>query len=205
MNPFNPEAGDTPSPAEPLAIAVAQRAAALVWRAVPYFALRYGERGRRFGLSDGGWIITLASLAEDARRAQVEWLIGLLALRGMPSSLVELQLVASCRIGTRLGWNGAAALGSTATHLATRRRTTLTDATFAEADRIFCAEAGEHVRTARGTGRLIAAAQVDIVLERCTSTAPLMSWLADPTRFEPRWCMAAERTAEYVASAPRPG
>jgi hypothetical protein len=198
-NPFNPDAGDTPAPSDPVGIDVARRAAALVWRAVPYLRMRYGERGRRFALSDGGWLVTLAGLPPAVRRGQIEWLARLLAPRGMPSWLCELQLAATARAGRRLAWPGAEALAHEARELAERRRARLSDAVFARADRLFVEVArGAPARLARGTGRLVASAHVDVALELCPSPLPLLDWLRDPARFDAEWRGAVDRTGELV-------
>lgn len=198
MNPFNPEAGDIPAPSDPLEIAVARRAAAVVWRAVPYFELRYGDRGRRFGLSDGAWLITLAHLPEPVRARQVDWLTRVLAPRGMPSWLVELQLEVTARVGRKRGWSGATAMLEAAAPLARARRELLSDAAFAEADARFLRRAGQS-RLARGTGRLVAGALVDVARGLCPTAAPVIEWLADSRRFNGAWCAAVVETRAFVA------
>ena len=198
MNPFNAEAGSVPAPSDPLEILVARRSAAVVWRAVPYFELRYGERGQRFGLSDGAWLVTLAHMLPEIRDAQVEWLARVLAARGMPSWLVELQLAVSARVGRKLGWARASAMHDAAQALAARRRTRLSDAAFDEAERRFRAAVGPE-RLGRGTGRLVASAHVDVALGLCASTAACLDWLRDPARFSAPFRSAVEHTGAYVS------
>ena len=166
-----------------------RRVAAVIWRAVPYYPFRYGERGRKFGLSDGGWLITLATYTPERRLQQVEWLTKLLAARAMPSWLMELQLRATVVIGRRLGWHGAAAIASVGEHLAARRRAVLSDERFAEAGRTF-----GRGRLADGTGKLIASAYADTAIGWCASPAPVTTWLADPAVFPPPWRDAVART-----------
>jgi hypothetical protein len=203
MNPLNPEAGDTPAPSDPLELAVARAAAAVVWRAVPYFAFRYGERGRRFGASDAAWLVTLAGLPRDARLAQIDWLAGLLAARGMPSWLLEIQLAATARAATRRSWAGAGALADAAVHLSSRRRAVLPEPAFLEAGRLFARLAGlaGGSRLATGAGRLIAAAHADVALGICASPAPVVGWFMDPAIFPAAWRAAVEQTAELAAAA----
>ena len=62
------------------------------WREFPYYAQRYGVRGWRFSLSDTGWIQTLCELEPSQACAQVRWLGGVLAARGMPQYLLERHL-----------------------------------------------------------------------------------------------------------------
>ncbi len=89
---INPEAGEHPIAATALEQAAAEAATRLSWRDFPYYAKRYGERGWRFSLSDSGWLQTLFELSFDAAKAQMLWLAGLLAARGMPRYLLERHL-----------------------------------------------------------------------------------------------------------------
>jgi hypothetical protein len=88
----NPEAGNHLVAADPHALGAALAATRRSWREFPYYARRYGERGRRFSLSDSGWIVTLCQLAEQQAIAETRWLGRLLAARGMPRYLLERHL-----------------------------------------------------------------------------------------------------------------
>jgi hypothetical protein len=199
LNPFNREAGDTPAPSDPLEIAIAHRAGAVVWRAVPYFAFRFGERGRRFGLSDGAWVLTLAGLPNDARTAQLSWLAGLLSPRGIPSWLLEVQLAATCRAGRKLAWSGGQGLDDGRRHLADRRRSVLAEASFVEAGDRFARLVGPS-RRATGTGRIIASAHADVALGLCPSVSSVVDWLGDPAMFDIAWREAVNVTSTFVAA-----
>ena len=59
---------------------------------VPYYAERYGERGRRFTASDAAWLASLSGQTEAVVADQTLWLGRLLAVRGMPTMLLERQL-----------------------------------------------------------------------------------------------------------------
>jgi hypothetical protein len=201
VNPLNPEAGDAPAPTDPRELAIARRAAALVWRAVPYFAFRYGERGRAFGLSDGAWLVTLAALPSCARIAQVEWLASLLSPRGMPSWLLEVQLRAIARVGARSRWSGAEALADGARHLEARRRSVLSEESFQLAGHRFCEIAGRS-RLANGTGKMVASAEVDVALGFSPSSASFREWFRATNMVAPRWLEAIERVRLAVATAP---
>jgi hypothetical protein len=200
VNPLNPEAGDTPAPTDPREMAIARRAAALVWRAVPYFAFRYGERGRAFGLSDGAWLVTLARLPRAARITHVEWLAGLLSPRGMPSWLLEIQLRAIARVGARSGWSGAEALADGARHLETRRRSVLSEESFQLAGQRFSEFVGRS-RLANGTGKMVASAEVDVALGFSPSSASFTEWFGATRMVAPRWLEAIERVRLAVAMA----
>jgi len=199
VNPFNPEAGDTPAPTNPRELEIARRAGALVWRAVPYFGLRYGERGRSFGLSDAAWLVTLAAASRDERIAQIEWLAGFLSPRGMPSWLVEIQLRATARIGTRSRWSGAEAFRDAARHLEGRRRSVLSEESFQLAGHRFCEIAGRS-RVADGTGKMVASAEIDVALGFSSSSASFTDWFRSTRTVAPCWLEAIERVRLEIAT-----
>lgn len=177
-NPFNPDAGDVPAPSDSVEVELAMHSARVLWRAVPYFAARYAERGARFGKSDVGWLVVIAHRSEQVHTEQVLWLAGLLAARGMPSWLLELQLGHLARAGRRVGWTGAAVTQHGADVLANKRRVVLDDALLESAGDVFAKAVGAvGRRVARGTGKLIASAHADVGIGLCRSTDPLLSWL----------------------------
>ncbi len=90
---FNPEAGDHGVPAGAAETAAALRAGERCLEEFPYFLERWGERGRRYTRSDVAWLASLGELSTDDVGHQVRWLAGLLARRGMPSLLLERQLL----------------------------------------------------------------------------------------------------------------
>lgn len=85
----NPDAGNHPITADPVELEAARRASEETWNAWPYFEARYGERGRRFGVSDAGWLVTLCEKSRAEACEQVRWLAVVLASRGMPSITLE--------------------------------------------------------------------------------------------------------------------
>ncbi len=89
---LNPEAGNHPIPSDSLELEAALKAAERCWEAFPYFALRYGERGRRFADSDAAWLAALCDLDGGTLLEQVRWLSELLSVRGMPTWLLETQI-----------------------------------------------------------------------------------------------------------------
>lgn len=180
MNPFNPDAGDTPAPGTAEDLTLARRAAQGVWRLFPYLERRYGARGRAFAQSDAGFLITLAD--HDAERAQTQalWLAGVLAARGMPSLLLEYQLEALHRMGRRAQRPWASSLRDLTEVLRARRLSVLEGAVFSECERRCAAGL-------RGTGLLIASAVADrllglggddaVLTERLAATGPA-EWAA---------------------------
>lgn len=103
-NPVNHEAGSVPFPDDPVSRSIAETSAAVIWRAFPYFRMRFGGRGQRFGKSDAGWIMTLATLRPSVCVEQVNWLAGVLSCRGIPSWLLEVQLRHLVSLGRRHRW-----------------------------------------------------------------------------------------------------
>lgn len=202
MNRFNAEAGETPEPVDPIAIAVAEESARLVWRALPYFEARFGQRGRRFGLSDAGWLATLVALPASARMAQIDWLAGLLSPRGIPSWTIEVQLEAMARAGERRSWSGVPAIRDEVRRLAARRRGLLTDGDFAECGRRFALSAGETLG-ARTTGKLVASAVLDVPLGHAASAAATLGWLRDWKSARGGLASAVDAVLDFISQVMR--
>ena len=171
-HPTNFEAGNVPYPSDPAEVYLAKRSTEVIWRAFPYFGMRYGERGRRFGSSDNGYLVVAASLPLGVFLDQVEWLATVLARKGMPSWLLECQLQVLSAIGNRRRWSGSEAAAEAARLLRDKRREAIGDDLFAELQ-----EAGP-ARRARGTGKMIASAVADVENKLVGSTDPFLGWLA---------------------------
>jgi hypothetical protein len=197
VNPFNAEAGETPAPASAEERAAVESSARVIWRAFPYFAWRYGERGRSFGRSDAGYLVTLLEHDEPTARAQVAWLARLLAPRGMPSLLLEVQLESLGRTLRRAQVPGASRLRALAAELRSARLGVLDASTFVACERICRAAMGGVLRR-RGAGSLIAAAVADRALGFGEHDEALVRWLAGAEPSDPRWstaCAAARALA----------
>ncbi len=91
---LNPEAGRHAMPQDAREVDMALRAADVAWRQHPYLEARYGARGRRFTLSDSCWLASLRSLAPDDILTNLRWLAGVLAVRGLPTTILERHLQA---------------------------------------------------------------------------------------------------------------
>src|SRR5207245_1203744 len=87
------------------------RAGAQSWERFPYYARRFGERGRTFTDRDSLWLAGLAARPEGDLPAQVEWLGGVLAARGMPRWLLECHLEVLYRELDRLAPGGGGGHG----------------------------------------------------------------------------------------------
>src|SRR5689334_16999083 len=70
----NPEAGAYPVTTDATLVRAAVRAAQRSFDLMPYYAVRYGERGARFASSDSAWLISLAPLGSAVAIRQVAWL-----------------------------------------------------------------------------------------------------------------------------------
>jgi hypothetical protein len=199
MNPFNPEAGMTPFPIDPLEVAVTEAAARLIWRACPYFGWRYAERGRRFGLSDAGFIVTLAQLPIPTIEQQLDWLVRLLAPRGMPGVLMEVQLRIFERVGRRAGWTARAPLTLVARRRSQARASVLSDETLHECEMSFRA-ATQGLPHAFGTGHVLAGVVADAAMGISQQEDALLRWLIDNGPSQPEWRQACCSCLELARS-----
>lgn len=193
QNPLNNAAGQMPLPSDPRELAAAVRASEVVWRAFPYFSFRYGERGRRFGYSDSAYFLTLLGYDQQAIDRQIVWTAGVLASRGMPSLLVELQLRVLHRITARTLQDSSRSepLLRAADMLRDRRRACLSDDDMTDLGRAFAARAGypEHPRCV-GMGRLLGCAVADEWNGVKNAVSSMESWLTDPALFPRSWIAA---------------
>lgn len=89
---LNPEAGKHNIPEDISEIHAALRAGNISWDANPYYAWRYGLRGKQYTRSDSAWLITLCDLDDDVVIDQIKWLGRILASRGMPQWLLATHL-----------------------------------------------------------------------------------------------------------------
>jgi heme oxygenase len=205
---INPDAGSHPIPTDPAEMEAALRAAEACWLEFPYFAQRYGERGRRFARSDSAWLVTLAEYTPDAVVEQVDWLGGLLAARGMPTLTLQrhLEVLHAELISTLSGrQEHYAPLLSAAKKLAKRRTDRLPrDREHALVD-AFYAETGANARTRHpDAGRLVVAAVADECNGIPAAGEALIGWYSAPDRFPQPWCIAVERLAAEARAAAQP-
>lgn len=95
---INPEAGNHEMPADPEAIEAAIKAANLCFKEFSILEKKFGERGRRFTMSDSCWLVTLLGMKFEIAVAQVKWLQGVLEPRGIPKGMLirHLQILDEC-------------------------------------------------------------------------------------------------------------
>ncbi len=188
---LNPEAGRHAIPSDPREVQAALRAGEHSWRRFPYFAWRYGERGRRFTRSDSAWLVTLAEHEQELVDRQVLWLGALLAARGMPRWLLQAHLEALHEELARTVPERAPAyarLLQAAGMLHTLRRRRVSDETFEALAAAFDRRVGAAWASCLPEGgRLVVAAVADERdgIER--ALASVQDWLADPARFPAAW------------------
>ena len=207
---LNPEAGSHAVPQDPAVLAAARRAGARCWEAFPYLAWRYGERGLRFTHSDSAWLATLPGLEPALAQAQVDWLVSVLAARGMPSLLLHQHLVFLHEELQGVPAAGAEGpLAAAAERLLAARRAHIPDAGLRALEARFA-------REARATGAaqipeaaaLVAWAVADRAGAHPQAVASLLPWLMDPRRFPPGWVAAVEgvlQDAEALVAGASPG
>ena len=203
---LNPEAGDHAVTADPVELAAAERAIRRSYARFPYYGRRYAARGRRFSASDSGWLVTLCDLPPAQAPAQVLWLAGVLASRGMPRWLLECHLLdlheelVAARPGRQARY---APLRACAEVLAERRRRHLSDDDLAQLDAEFEARVpADEARRLPHTGAMLGAATTDEREGVDGAVASLAYWLVDAERFGPEWIAAVHETlAEARARA----
>ena len=190
---LNPEAGAHPVPSDPSELAAALRAGARCLEEYPYFLSRYGERGRRFTGSDAAWLVSLTALPPADVSGQVDWLASVLARKGMPSLLLERQLLL---LAEELRGGGvprdAGVLEAAARELADRRREALSEevaARLAETFAVTCGHAPDE--EGRAAASLLIAAAADEATGLAGTVRAVTEWFRGP-RHPARWNEAVD-------------
>jgi hypothetical protein len=208
LSEINPDAGTHPIPRDPARLAAALRAGERMLTRYPYLTERFGTRGRRFTASDSAWLATLVSYPQALVDAQVSWLGGVLAHRGVPQILLERQLVLLAQELRRCpapSGQDCATLCAAATALATQRRARLEDRTIVRVERSLASA----LRAAsachwRGTGEIISSAVADQANGVTADLGATIPWLSDRHRFGHGWIEAIMRAVEDARAALKP-
>lgn len=199
----NPGAGSYDVTTDATLVRAAVRAAQRSLDAMPYYGVRYGERGSRFASTDSAWLISLAHLGEERATRQVAWLCRVLAGRGMPSWLMELHLVELvAEVRAVAGDEAVGALPAAAAALTTARRRHVDDELLDLADRWTEDAVGEAVPVPR-TGALLAAAVSDTLTGVAADDHVLLDWLTDPARVRPEVADALRAVRQRVRATAR--
>jgi hypothetical protein len=190
----NADAGNHPMPNDPREVLAALRAFERCYAQHPYFEQRYGERGRAFTRSDGGYLVTLTDHPQAYVNSQVAWLAGLLANRGMPRWLMEqhLEILHDELTVVRPGRSDDyAKLGHAAQVLRSARQAFLSQADFDAIAGAFDVRTEHQLKNAGG---LVAAAVCDECCGLSEAVPSLLNWLANPDIFADSWCEAVRDT-----------
>lgn len=195
---INPEAGQHPIPVDIGEVEAAIQAGDLCWQRFAYFEARYGERGLRFARSDAAWLATLHRYSPTRILEQVRWLGRVLAGRGMPTLLLEVQLemlvdalVAVCP-DKRSDYQK---LLSAAADLRERRAIWLTEPDVTRLSGAFddAVDTASRLRHP-DTGKLLCAAVADEMTGSLKAVESLRVWMTDSSRFSADWITAVEST-----------
>ena len=192
----NPEAGLHNLATDPVEIAAAQRASDRSWQEFPYYEARFGERGRRFGLSDSSWLVSLCSGTAARAVEQVRWLGTVLSSRGMPQILLERHLQI---LHEELGGKRYAVLLRCADDLRKRRSSVIAEPAFDTLSSEFESRTRGLGPGAFGPLLVSAVADEGNGIERAVSS--LRMWAADSERFPKRWVQAVDRTIARARAA----
>lgn len=195
---LNPSAGSHVISSSEEELAAALRAGERSWGEFPYYATRFGGRGRAFTRSDSAWLVTLAYLDPASAVENVMWLANLLAARGMPRWLMERHLVILLdELGSDHGGGRYRNLHEALVRLREFREHLLSDGELARFRREFAAAVppGE-LEGVPGAGALIAASVADEAAGLVMAVPSLTRWLADETLFSTEWIDQVGRTLE---------
>ncbi len=208
---INPEAGRHAVPADAREVQASLQAADLCWRRFPYFEQRYGERGRRFARSDAAWQATLWRYPSAQILQQVRWLGRVLAGRGMPTLLLQVQLeILVDQLAAALPEKKSdyEKLLVAAADLHAKRCQSLSDQQLKTIGTAFDQRVGSDWRARLpDTGVLLGCAVADELAGSPGAVTSLQAWLTDPARFPPDWIAAIEATlaqARDSANVARP-
>jgi hypothetical protein len=195
---INPEAGRHPLPADAREVQASLRAGDSCWQRYPYYEHRYGERGHRFARSDAAWQATLYQYEPEQILQQVRWLGRVLAARGMPTLLLQVQLeilVEELAAAIPEKKTDYEKLLPAAADLRESRRKHLTDERLEALAAAFDRDVGPEWSTRYPrTGALLGAAVADELNGSEGAVESLCAWLTDTARFPAAWIAAVAAT-----------
>jgi methanogenic corrinoid protein MtbC1/heme oxygenase len=195
---INPEAGCHAIPVDAREVQAALRAGDLCWQRFPYLEKRYGERGQRFTRSDAAWQATLHPYPAAQILDQLRWLARVLAGRGMPSYLLQVQLeilVSELVAAVPERQSDYEKLLIGAVDLQASRRKYLSDAQLQSLADGFDQAVGEQWRNyLPDIGILIGYAITDDLNGSVHALPNLRRWLTDTSRFPNEWISAVYQT-----------
>lgn len=199
---INPEAGNHSIPTDAREITAAIRASEICWKRYPYYQMRYGERGTRFGRSDCAWLASLVDMSQEGINRQIKWLIGLLATKGMPSLTMQTQLeILSAELTKDIPENQHKyeKLLKAAQKIEQERLLKIDQQTIEHLDTEFKESLGDAFEeNLNDAGKLIIAAIVDEQMGFTDSFSNIKDWMVDSNRFSQKWIDAVHQLVQKV-------
>jgi hypothetical protein len=201
---LNPEAGNFPIPTNPMEIEAAIEAGMICWNEFSFYEKRYGERGKRFTISDSVWLVTLHELPFELALNQVLWLAKYLANRGMPVITMEYHLKYLYQeLAKRIPENepNYKTLLDVSEQLKKQRTDKISDSVFEKSNALFhdCyKQFNAEDAMLQNTGLLIASSIADSKNGMNESMVNFKTWLTDPELFSSNWIQAIEKTYSVV-------
>ena len=205
---INPDAGQYPVPKDPREVEAAVKAGDICWERFPYLKQRYGERGLRFTRSDAAWLTTLAGCDPSLIIGQVRWLNRVLAGRGMPSIVMQVQLEMLVdtlvdAIPERRSQYEKLLLASA--DLLKLRRQHLSDEALLTLSASFDSAVGPELAAKfPRMGELIVCAVIDDQAGIETVAENVRQWMTDAARFPSEWIRAVESTLAQARQQAHP-
>lgn len=205
---FNPEAGNYPIPTNPLEIKAAITAGMRCWDEFPYFEKRYGERGRRFTVSDSVWLVTICELPDEGVLNQVNWLAKFLAVRGMPTITMEIQMQALYQELSKLVPENEPKYSKylkAAEHIKQQRIAHIAESTFEDCNLIFDKYFADnnvsgktYVELKKNIGKLVASSIIDEMNGIPDVRNSTENWLKNVDVFPENWILAIDKTYNEI-------
>lgn len=199
---LNPESGNHPVPQNPRVLRAVLRASERCLAEYPYFLYRYGPRGRHYTDADGAWLATLPEKGPTILESQINWLGGLLAVRGMPRLLLarHLEILTEELIYTQPDQASQwVKLQQAAQIIRNKLEARLPETARATALGQFQEQLGRTQDFACAEAMdLLASAVVDEAAGLTGSLSSLLNWLADPQRFSQTWVDAIQAQAKAL-------
>lgn len=195
---LNPLAGNHMIAGDIREIQAALRAGEHTWQMLPYYELRYGQKGRKFTWSDGGWLVALAGESQARVNEQIQWLSRYLSPRGMPQWSMEChlrKLYEELVLAVPEKRAAYAALLEAANILADERRIYIGDATMEALDEAFYTRVGSQWKLwLPHCGSLLGSAVADEHMGITGALESIQGWMTDTARFPALWIDAVYTT-----------
>lgn len=193
-------------PKDPLEIEIALRAGINTWQKFPYLGSRFSERGERFTTSDSCWLITLIPQNYIAIHKSISWLCTVLATRGMPTVILETQLLAILNEYDK-AFPNKAALTKNLRQVTENLKTKRERFTNSEAAKTLKEKYQKKLQTidrhALGdVFELLLSAKADETNGIKNAFRPIATWFLDSPRFDGRWINEIENLNSKICKEP---